>query len=89
MVGKYISVDRPNKFVQTWKLKSPTWPDSALDRIRRLRFGAEMPILRFLDHEGTLTATLNQQSDSTKLVIELSGVPKGQEDEIERNLTGY
>ncbi|KAF9513413.1 hypothetical protein BS47DRAFT_1372519 [Hydnum rufescens UP504] len=41
------------------------------------------------DHEGTLTATLDQQSDSTKLVMELSGVPKGQEDEIERNLTGY
>ena len=32
---------------------------------------------------------LDQQSDSTNLVIELSGVPKGQEDVIERNLLGY
>ncbi|KAF9514643.1 hypothetical protein BS47DRAFT_1342782 [Hydnum rufescens UP504] len=41
------------------------------------------------DHEGTLTAMLDQQADSTKLVMELSGVPKGQEEEIEWNLTGY
>jgi len=68
VVGKYLLVDPPNRFVQSWKLKSPTWPN---------------------DHEGTLTAKLDQQSDSTKLIMELSGVPKGQEDEIERNLTGY
>jgi len=68
VIGKYLTVDRPRSFAQSWKLKSPTWPD---------------------DHEGKLKATLDQQSDSTKLVLELSGVPKGQEDEIERNLMGY
>ncbi|KAF9519454.1 hypothetical protein BS47DRAFT_1336879 [Hydnum rufescens UP504] len=68
VVGKYLLVDPPNRFVKSWKLKSPTWPN---------------------DHEGTLTATLDQQADPTKLVMELSGVPKGQEEEIERNLTGY
>jgi len=68
VVGKYLTVDRPRRFTQSWRLKSPTWPD---------------------DHEGTLKVTLDQQSDSTNLVIELSGVPKGQEDVIERNLLGY
>ncbi|KAF9513465.1 hypothetical protein BS47DRAFT_1344250 [Hydnum rufescens UP504] len=68
VIRKYLLVDPPNRFVQSWKLKSAMWPN---------------------DHEGTLTAMLDQQADSTKLVMELSGVPKGQEEEIERNLTGY
>jgi len=68
VIGKYLTVDRPQNFTQSWKLKNPTWPD---------------------DHEGILKATLDQQSDSTKLTLELSGVPKGQEDEIRRNLLGY
>jgi len=68
VVGKYISVEKPTSFVQSWKLKSPTWPD---------------------DYEGKLTTTLEEQSDSTKLLLELEGIPKGQEDELERNLMGY
>lgn len=68
VVGKFVSIDQPTSFVQSWRLRSPQWPD---------------------DHDGTLTTTLEQQSDSTKLVLELQGVPKGQEDEIERNLIGY
>ncbi|KAF8517572.1 activator of Hsp90 ATPase [Hysterangium stoloniferum] len=40
-------------------------------------------------HVATLTTTLEQSSDSTKLVLSLAGVPKGMEDEIHRNLEGY
>ncbi|KAG8796774.1 hypothetical protein FRC12_000024 [Ceratobasidium sp. 428] len=40
-------------------------------------------------HEGQLTTTLNQQSDSTKVEFKLSGVPRGMEDEIRKNLEGY
>ncbi|KAF8582290.1 hypothetical protein K439DRAFT_1635406 [Ramaria rubella] len=40
-------------------------------------------------HIGTLTTTLDQSSDSTKLVLALAGVPKGLEDETRRNLEGY
>ncbi|KAF8516760.1 activator of Hsp90 ATPase [Gautieria morchelliformis] len=40
-------------------------------------------------HIGTLTTTLDQSSDSTKLVLTLAGVPKGLEDETRRNLEGY
>jgi len=32
---------------------------------------------------------LDQQEDSTKLVFILKGVPKGMEEEIERNIEGY
>lgn len=27
VVGKYTSVEKPTNFVQSWKLKSPTWPE--------------------------------------------------------------
>jgi len=40
-------------------------------------------------HVATLTIKLEQSSDSTKLVLSLSGVPKGLEGEIRRNLEGY
>ncbi|KAG9086760.1 hypothetical protein FRC06_002886 [Ceratobasidium sp. 370] len=40
-------------------------------------------------HEGQLTTTLNQQSDSTKVEFKLSGVPRGMEDEIRKNIEGY
>ncbi|QRV72741.1 activator of 90 kDa heat shock protein ATPase [Ceratobasidium sp. AG-Ba] len=40
-------------------------------------------------HEGQLTITLNQQSDSTKTEFKLSGVPRGMEDETRKNLEGY
>ena len=42
-----------------------------------------------LDHNATLTTTLEQGSDSTKVTWRLSGVPLGMEEEITRNLQGY
>ncbi|KDQ14543.1 hypothetical protein BOTBODRAFT_110127 [Botryobasidium botryosum FD-172 SS1] len=66
--GKFVSVSRPTEFVQTWRLKSPNWPES---------------------HDGTLTTRLEQSSESTTVTFSLAGVPKGQEDEIEKNLNGY
>ncbi|KAF9246336.1 activator of Hsp90 ATPase [Melanogaster broomeanus] len=41
------------------------------------------------EHEATLTTTLEQSSDSTKVTFSLTGVPKGTEDDIERNIDGY
>ncbi|KAF9227703.1 hypothetical protein BS17DRAFT_693270 [Gyrodon lividus] len=41
------------------------------------------------EHEATLTTTFEQASDSTKVTFSLAGVPKGMEDEIERNIDGY
>ncbi|KAI0647574.1 activator of Hsp90 ATPase [Trametes meyenii] len=40
-------------------------------------------------HTATLTTTLDQGSDSTKVTWSLSGVPLGSEEEITRNLQGY
>ncbi|KZV71608.1 hypothetical protein PENSPDRAFT_577383 [Peniophora sp. CONT] len=40
-------------------------------------------------HEATLTTTFDQSTDSTKVTFTLSGVPKGMEDELKRNLEGY
>ncbi|CAE6391815.1 unnamed protein product [Rhizoctonia solani] len=40
-------------------------------------------------HDGKLTITLDQQTDSTKVEFKLSGVPLGQEDETRKNLEGY
>jgi hypothetical protein len=40
-------------------------------------------------HHATLTTTLVQAAESTTIRLELDGVPKGQEDEIQRNLQGY
>jgi len=42
-----------------------------------------------IEHEATLTITLEQSSDSTTVTFTLEGVPKGMEGEIERNLEGY
>lgn len=66
--GKYVQLDKPSKIVQTWHLKSPSWPDN---------------------HSATLTTSLEQGSDSTRVVFALDGVPSGQEDEIRGNLNGY
>ncbi|KAG6335480.1 hypothetical protein ID866_3608 [Astraeus odoratus] len=41
------------------------------------------------EHAATLTIALEQSSDSTTVTFTLEGVPKGMEDEIERNLEGY
>ncbi|TFK36364.1 activator of Hsp90 ATPase [Crucibulum laeve] len=40
-------------------------------------------------HSATLTTTLDQSTDSTKVKFNLTGVPTGTEDEIKRNLEGY
>ncbi|KAI0053964.1 hypothetical protein FA95DRAFT_22546 [Auriscalpium vulgare] len=40
-------------------------------------------------HEATLTTTLDQSTDSTKVTLSLEGVPTGMEDELRRNLEGY
>jgi activator of HSP90 ATPase len=40
-------------------------------------------------HYATLTTSFDQSTDSTKVTWSLNGVPKGLEDEIERNLKGY
>ena len=79
-------MEKPTGFVQSWKLKSPTWPDGA-----RYSKWIVLPHSStvILDYEGKLTTTLEEQSDSTKLLLELEGIPKGQEDELERNLMGY
>lgn len=66
--GKYVQLDKPSKIVQSWQLKSPSWPDN---------------------HSATLTTTLEQGSDSTRVVFTLDGVPSGQEDEIRGNINGY
>ncbi|CAE6522991.1 unnamed protein product [Rhizoctonia solani] len=41
------------------------------------------------DHDGKLTITLDQQTDSTKVEFKLSGVPIGQEDLTRKNIEGY
>ncbi|KAF7440250.1 hypothetical protein PC9H_000594 [Pleurotus ostreatus] len=66
--GKYISLAPGKEIVQSWSLKSPTWPSG---------------------HSATLTTTLEQGSDSTKITLSLAGVPTGSEEEITRNLEGY
>ncbi|KAH7107581.1 activator of Hsp90 ATPase [Auriculariales sp. MPI-PUGE-AT-0066] len=40
-------------------------------------------------HTAILTTSFEQSSDSTTVKLSLNGVPKGMEDEIERNLEGY
>jgi len=41
------------------------------------------------EHVATLTTTLDQSTDSTKVTFTLEGVPTGLEDEMRRNLEGY
>lgn len=40
-------------------------------------------------HEATLTTTLDQSTDSTKVKFSLAGVPLGMEEELKRNIEGY
>ena len=40
-------------------------------------------------HIATLTTTLDQSTDHTKVTWSLTGVPLGMEDEINRNIQGY
>ncbi|KIJ16962.1 hypothetical protein PAXINDRAFT_168398 [Paxillus involutus ATCC 200175] len=41
------------------------------------------------EHEAIFTTTFEQSSDSTKVTFSLAGVPKGMEEELERNIDGY
>ncbi|THH11986.1 hypothetical protein EW145_g274 [Phellinidium pouzarii] len=41
------------------------------------------------EHFATLTTTLEQSSDSTKMTLSLDGVPSGLEDEMKINMEGY
>ena len=58
-------------------------------RIDCTAVSSESSLITEIDYEGKLTTTLEEQLDSTKLLLELEGIPKGQEDELERNLMGY
>ena len=42
-----------------------------------------------LGHSATLTTTLEQSSDSTKVVFVMEGVPIGMKDEIQGNIERY
>lgn len=33
VVGKFVTVEKPTSFVQTWKLRSPTWPAGAFNSL--------------------------------------------------------
>lgn len=83
--GTYISVEPPKKYVQTWILQSPTWPSGSL----RLSDRNYVRLMVFIGHSATLTVSFFQESDSTKVVLNMDGVPKGMEEEIERNIEGY
>lgn len=60
---------------------------------RQVSYGAFIIIKTLLslvvDHNATLTTTLNEKVDSTTMTLSLNGVPLGMEDEIKRNLEGY
>ncbi len=77
----------PKEIVQTWALSSPTWPSGKAEH--PLRRSLPFELMCVSDHTATLTTTLDQSEDSTKVTFTLSGVPLGMEDEIKRNLEGY
>ncbi len=87
MKGKYVSLTPPKEIVQTWALSSPTWPSGEAEH--PLRRSLPFELMCVSDHTATLTTTLDQSEDSTKVTFTLSGVPLGMEDEIKRNLEGY
>ncbi|GHJ89650.1 hypothetical protein NliqN6_6052 [Naganishia liquefaciens] len=68
VVGKVVSVEPGKKIVQSWQLKTPTWPS---------------------EHFGTMTITFDQGEDSTLTVFSLAGVPKGQEETLEKAIDTY
>ncbi len=84
--GKFVSLSPPKDFVQTWALSSPTWPSGQSPAFSAL---ASHVLTEYTDHFATLTTTLDQGSDSTKVTWSLKGVPLGMEEEITRNLQGY
>lgn len=84
--GKFVSLSPPKEFVQTWALSSPTWPSGKCPSVLTI---AWRMLTNNTDHFATLTTTLDQGSDSTKVTWSLKGVPLGMEEEITRNLQGY
>lgn len=84
--GKYVSLTPGKEIIQTWILSSPSWPSGLF---QKSLIGLASLIGRYKDHSATLTTTLEQSDDSTKVNFSLSGVPKGMEDEIQRNIEGY
>ena len=89
-MGKYVSITPPTEIVQTWSLKSPTWP-SGIERTFFVLIPANKMLVncKCKGHFATLTTSLVQSSDSTKVTFTLDGVPTGMEEEIRRNLEGY
>lgn len=87
--GKFISLDRPTKIVQTWALQSPTWPAGKAQLQILFEYAVRFNAAFLLGHVGTLTTSLDQSTDSTKVTFSLAGVPLGTEDEIKRNIEGY
>ena len=45
--------------------------------------------IQHLGHSATLTTTIEQSSDSTKVVFVMDGVPVGMKDEIKGNIERY
>lgn len=84
--GKYVSLTPGKEIVQKWALQSPTWPSGA----RLPKDTSREPTQGLCTgHDATLTTTLVQSDDSTKVTFSLAGVPTGLEDELTRNLEGY
>lgn len=62
MTGKVISAEPGKKLVQSWQLKTPTWPsgESPLGIMMHMALN-----VRPVDHFGTMTITFDQGEDST------------------------
>lgn len=62
VTGKVISAEPGTKLVQSWQLKTPTWPSG--ESPLKLISGQGLN-LRSTDHFGTMTITFDQGEDST------------------------
>ena len=85
MKGKYISLKPQKEIVQTWALQSPIWPSGKF-HVHQF-WGLLFTYLP--GHDAILTTTLNQSTETTKVIFSLAGVPLGMQDEIKRNIEGY
>jgi activator of HSP90 ATPase len=61
VVGKVVSVEPGKKIVQSWQLKTPTWPTGKMILLQAFFKRSCMP----LEHFGTMTITFDQGEDST------------------------
>ncbi|KAJ9099953.1 hypothetical protein QFC21_003961 [Naganishia friedmannii] len=87
VVGKVVSAEPGKKLVQSWQLKTPTWPSE--------HFGT-MTITFDQGDDSTLSAywassNTEPMTDarSCTAVFSLSGVPKGQEETLEKAIDTY